>query len=101
MTLLSFAAELCAVVFRAAAAPLLLGARRLLHGAPAAAIDRYRLHAGRPAANSPHAAAAVDRWDRQTDGRAPYLAAYYANSVYNERGQEWKEREVCMLSHAD
>ena len=43
--------------------------------------------------------------DGQTDGRAPYriidLAAYYANSVYNERGQEWKEREVCMLSHAD
>ena len=39
--------------------------------------------------------------DGQTDGRAPYLAAYYANSVYNERGQEWKETEVCMLSHAD
>ena len=25
--------------------------------------------AGRPAANPPHAAAAVDRWDRQRDGR--------------------------------
>jgi len=27
------------------------------------------LSAGRSAANQPHAAAAVDRWDRQTDGR--------------------------------
>jgi len=31
---------------------------RMLHGARIA-----------PAANPPHAAAAVDRWDRQTDGR--------------------------------
>ena len=53
MTLLAFAADR-----RAAVAPLLQarGAR--------AAVDRYR-----PAANTPHAAAAVDRWDRQTDGR--------------------------------
>ena len=34
-----------------------------------AAIDRYRQPAGPTAANPPHAAAAVDRWDRQTDGR--------------------------------
>ena len=34
---------------------------------PAAAIDRYLLPAGPAAANPPHAAAAVDRWDRQTD----------------------------------
>ena len=45
--------------------------------------------AGPTAANSPHAAAAVDRWDRRTqrrtDGRTPYryidTAAYYASSV--------------------
>jgi len=29
----------------------------------------HRLPAGRSAANPPAAAAAVDRWDRQTDGR--------------------------------
>jgi len=34
-----------------------------------AAIDRYRMSAGPTAANPPHAAAGVDRWDRQTDGR--------------------------------
>jgi len=40
------------------------------YAAPApAVIDRYLLPAGRSAANQPHAAAAVDRWDRQTDGR--------------------------------
>jgi len=32
-----------------------------------AAVDRYFLHAERPAANPPHAASAVDRSDRQTD----------------------------------
>ena len=56
MTLLAYAADR-----RAAAAPLLLGAGR-------AAIDRYLLPAGRTAANPPHAAAAVDSWDRQRDG---------------------------------
>jgi len=34
-----------------------------------AAIDRYLLPAGRRAASKPAAVAAVDRWDRQTDGR--------------------------------
>ena len=33
------------------------------------AIDRYLLSAGRSAANPQHAAAAVDRWNRQTDGQ--------------------------------
>jgi len=53
----------------AAAAPLLLGVQNLLQ-AHRAAIDQYRLPAGgRHAANPPHtAAAAVDTWDRQTDG---------------------------------
>ena len=37
-----------------------------------AAIDRYLLSAGRPAANLPHAVVAVDRWDRQTDGHMPH-----------------------------
>jgi len=37
----------------------------------AAAVDRYRLSAGPTAANPPHAPAAVDRRDRQTDGRTP------------------------------
>jgi len=38
------------------------------HSAPAA-IDRCLLLAGRSAANPPVTVAAVDRWDRQTDGR--------------------------------
>jgi len=42
----------------------------LLLSAVAPAIDRYLLSEGRSAANPPHAeAAAVDRWDRQTDRR--------------------------------
>jgi len=54
--LLAFAAER-----RAAEAPLLPGASR-------AAVDRYLLPAGPTAANSPHAATAVDSWkDRQKD----------------------------------
>ena len=55
MTLLAFAAE----------------RRRACSMAPAA-IDRYLLPttaARRSAANLPAAVAAVDRWDRQTDGR--------------------------------
>jgi len=51
------------------AAPLLLDAGR-------AAIDRYLLHAGPTAANPPHAAAAVDTWNRQTD-TVPLHSAYY------------------------
>jgi len=76
VTLLAFAADR-----RAAVAPLLQarGART--------AVDRYRMPAGRSAANTPHAAAAVDRWDRQTDGRTLNRlidpAAYYASSVNN------------------
>ena len=66
VTLPAFAAE------RRAAAPLLLG-------------DRYVLPAKHSAANPPHAAAAVERWDRQTDGRTPdcyrHCSAYYAGSV--------------------
>ena len=50
VTLPAFAAE------RRAAAPLLLGA---------GAVDR------RSAANPPHGAAGVERWDRQTDGLYP------------------------------
>ena len=44
--------------------------RRLQNGAHSAppAIDRYILPAGRSAANPTTAVAAVDRWDRHTDG---------------------------------
>jgi len=41
----------------------------LLRRPAAAAVDRYLLPAGPTAANPPYAAAAVDRWDRQTDTR--------------------------------
>ena len=48
-------------------------------------VDRYVLPAGPTAANPLHAAAAVDRWDSETDGRTPYRyidsAAYYASFV--------------------
>jgi len=53
MTLPAFAAE-----------PVL---RRRCCRAPAPAIDRYLWLIGCSAANLPHAAAAVDRWDRQMD----------------------------------
>ena len=48
-----------------------------------AAIDRYLLHAERSSANQPHAAAAVDRWDRRTDARPLQgsCCTYYAGSV--------------------
>jgi len=36
-------------------------------------MDRYLLPTGRSATNQPHAAAAVERWDRQTDGRTIQL----------------------------
>jgi len=57
MTLFAFAAE------RRAAAPLLL--------APAGChpVDQCLLSTWRSPVNPPHAAAAVDRWDRQTDRR--------------------------------
>jgi len=57
----------------------------LLLSAGSAAINRYLLFAGPTAANLPHVAAAVDRLDRQTDGRTPYSyivhVAYYSSSV--------------------
>jgi len=56
VTLLAFAVERRVVVRRAAVARM------------DAAIDRYLLPAGPTAANPPHAASAVDRWHRQTDG---------------------------------
>jgi len=40
----------------------------LLRRPATAAVDRYFLPAGPTAANPPQRHAAVDRWDRQTDG---------------------------------
>jgi len=65
--------------------------RRLLHDAYSmpAAINRYLLHAGRSAAN-PAATAAVNRWDRQMDGRTDArplhrpCSTYYAGSINNK-----------------
>ena len=50
----------------AAAAPCCYGASAAGRRTPS---DRYLPPAGRAAANLPHAAAAVDRWDRRTEGR--------------------------------
>jgi len=64
VTLPAFAAERRAaagLLLRASACCTTIAARLQLH------IDL--LHAGRSAANPPHAAAAVDRWDRQIDRR--------------------------------
>ena len=44
---------------------------QLLMSTGRAAVDRY-VPAGSTAANPPHAAAAVVRWDRQTNGWTPY-----------------------------
>jgi len=62
VTLPAFAAER-----RAAAAPLLLGAGACCTAT--AAVDRHFLPTGRLAANPPTAVAAIDLWDRRTDGR--------------------------------
>jgi len=58
--LLAFAADRRAAVHCAAVTPLLLGAS-------GAEIDQYLLIAGPTAANPPHAAPAVDSWQRQMD----------------------------------
>jgi len=47
-----------------------------------AAVDRYFLPAGHSAANPPHAAAAVDRRDRQTDGQTDVRPFHRTNSAY-------------------
>ena len=65
--------------------PVLLR-RRCCTGLRRAAVDRYLLPAGRSAANPPHAAAAIDRWDRHTtDGHRTHrpCSAYCAGSANN------------------
>jgi len=59
VTLLAFAADRRVAMRRAAAAALQLGARRCQSISPTR---------GAPSSKPPHAAAAVDRWDRRTDG---------------------------------
>jgi len=74
--------------------PALTAERRAAASAPApsaytrrAAIDRYLLSAERLAANPPHAAAVVDRWntDSRTEARSFHrpCSAHYAGSVNN------------------
>jgi len=70
----AFAAERLAAV-----TSLLLDAQRR------AAIDRYFLPTRRSAANSPHATAAVDRWDRQTDGRTDTRAFQFGQKKVSTR----------------
>jgi len=68
---------------RRAAAPLLLsGVNAGACCTAPAAIDRYLQPTGRSAANPPHAASALDRWDRHTDRRTDTrpLSAYYASA---------------------
>ena len=80
-------------------------------------IDRYFLPVGRSAANPPAAVAAVDRWDRHTDGRSTvssashtsgsgvataihFLLTYYAGSSNNMHREAEKRNEfsfVCIL----
>jgi len=68
MTLLAFAAERRAAVRRARRPPL-------------------SINIAYPPGPQQHAASAVDRWDRQTDGLTPYPyidpAAHFASSVTN------------------
>jgi len=65
-----------------------------------AAVDRSLLPAGRSAANPPHTAAAVDRRDRQTDGRTADsgplhrpCSAYYASSVNSKVEKSLQKRQ--------
>jgi len=76
VTLLAFAAERRAAMCRAAWCPAAAAVDRyLLPAWPTAAARRSdvrrpnRLLAGRLAANPPHAATAVNRWDEQTDAQ--------------------------------
>ena len=55
--------------------------RRACSMAPAV-IDRYLLPAGRSAADPPAAVVAVDRWDRETDGRTDARALHKRCSAY-------------------
>jgi len=83
VTLLAFAAD------RRAAAPLQLGAGR-------AANDRYLPPAGPTAANPPHAAAAVDRWNRQTDRRTDTVPLRRSCRILREQYQ--KELVICRTT---
>ena len=75
MTLLAFAAERRRAAWRRAS---------LLRRQAAAATDRYRQPAGPTAANQLQRYAAVDRWDRQTNGhRTLPHRPYCASSVNN------------------
>jgi len=66
---------------------------QLLLSADRAANDRYLLAAEPTTANPPHAAAAVDRWDRQTDGRTPDL--YVDPALHTMREQCHKDTRSC------
>ena len=82
------------------------------------ALDRYFLHAGRPAANPPHATTTVDRrdrqTDRQTDGRTDIrplhrsCCACHRDSanklriclMFQKMRQSWRRRESRQLDSA-
>ena len=59
---------------------------------PPATVDQHLLPGGGTASNSPHIAAVVDRWDRQTNRRMDSVplhrpcSAYYVNSANNNSG---------------
>ena len=61
-----------------------------------AAVERYVPPAGRSAANPPHDAAAVERWDRQTDRRTPdrytnpVLHTMRAKSISRQTMRYWR-----------
>jgi len=67
---------------------LLLSAvlRRRCCWAPALAVDRYLLPAGRSAANPLHVAAAVERQDRQTDARPLHRNCPRDFEMFHKRG---------------
>jgi len=81
VTLLAFAAE------RRAASPLLLDVRRCL------------LPARRSAANPPHSAPAVTRWDRQTDGRMLVRFKDPAPHIMRARSKSASLSSVRVLIH--
>jgi len=61
-----------------------------------AAIDQYLLPTGRSAANPPVAVAAVDRWDRRTDGR---MAARRYIDLAPHNVQVYSVNDAAILAH--
>ena len=83
---------------------------KLLLSASRAALDQYLLPAGPTAANPPHPAAAIDRWDRQTDRQTLPHSQWTVKSIKKSVKADywthivfwmssWSAEEDCLTVH--